>query len=160
YFSLERSVNGVDFEILNEQEGAGNSTTLLNYAYVDAHPVAGTNYYRLKQVDFDGTFAYGPVRQVTLTGNVVNNDFNASGIAVYPNPSTGLFSMHATSHVGHGVVRMKVLDAKGQTMVERAVDTGERTQLDMRDFPSGIYMAAFTDANGKTVVKQLVVERR
>ena len=160
YFSLERSVNGVDFEIINEQEGAGNSTALLNYAFTDAHPVSGTNYYRLKQVDFDGTFTYGPVRQVTLNGTLSNSGFGAADLTVYPNPSTGVFSMHATSHVGHGLVQMKVMDTKGQLLLERSVDTGERTQLDLRDYPSGMYMASFTDATGNTVVKQLMVERR
>ncbi len=54
-FIVERSANGEDFAAIAEIKGAGNSKELNEYTMVDANPFKGTAYYRLTQVDFDGT---------------------------------------------------------------------------------------------------------
>ncbi len=64
YFAIERSQDGARFETIGQVQGAGNSSVPQDYSYIDQHPVKGLNVYRLKQVDFDGAFAYSPV--VTL----------------------------------------------------------------------------------------------
>lgn len=58
YFTLERSIDGNNWEILAYVEGAGNSNQQLNYEYTDEYPYHGISYYRLKQTDFDGKFEY------------------------------------------------------------------------------------------------------
>ncbi|MBT8196574.1 MAG: hypothetical protein KJO64_09095, partial [Bacteroidia bacterium] len=55
FFTLERSNNGTDFEIIAIMQGAGNSNSPITYSYEDRTFDAGTNYYRLTQTDFDGT---------------------------------------------------------------------------------------------------------
>ncbi len=54
YFSLQRSVNGRDFFEVARIKGQGTSTVGSEYEYQDASPLAGTSYYRLESVDFDG----------------------------------------------------------------------------------------------------------
>ncbi|MEY4595502.1 MAG: putative adhesin, partial [Bacteroidota bacterium] len=54
YFTLKRSADGIQFEPIAQMQGAGNSTTIRNYEYVDNSPLAGINYYMLMQTDFDG----------------------------------------------------------------------------------------------------------
>lgn len=54
-FIVERASNGEDFTSIAEIKGAGNSKELNEYTFVDANPFKGTAYYRLTQVDFDGT---------------------------------------------------------------------------------------------------------
>jgi hypothetical protein len=54
HFTLERSVNGTDYQSIARIEGAGTSTTRKNYSYIDANPQPGQNFYRLSQTDFDG----------------------------------------------------------------------------------------------------------
>lgn len=58
YFTLERSRNGFEFEVLATITGAGNSTTSLDYERFDYDPFPGTSYYRLKQTDYDGQYSY------------------------------------------------------------------------------------------------------
>ncbi len=58
YFTVERSINGVNFVPLDNINGAGNSTHVLNYKFIDENPLAGISYYRLKQTDYDGKFTY------------------------------------------------------------------------------------------------------
>lgn len=58
YFVVERSFDGVFFEDLGIVDGGGSSTVLLSYKYVDEKPLFGINFYRLKQVDWNGKFDY------------------------------------------------------------------------------------------------------
>src|SRR5690606_7492371 len=57
YFAIEYSADGRHFDELGMVRGAGSTTTSQHYSFIHHHPVAGSNYYRLRQVDFDGTFA-------------------------------------------------------------------------------------------------------
>lgn len=54
YFDVERSVDAMHFEFLGRIQAAGNSTINNKYSFKDSKPYQGINYYRLKQVDYDG----------------------------------------------------------------------------------------------------------
>ncbi len=86
YFVIERSNDGQDFKAIGTVQGAGNSSSDINYSLVDYQPETGTNYYRLKQVDFDGQFKYYPAL-VAVEFNQDNNGNNK--FYIYPNPSNG-----------------------------------------------------------------------
>ncbi len=78
YFSIERSTNGVDFKEIAREQGAGDSEQARNYLVFDENPSTGFNYYRLKQVDFDGSYEYSQIRSVEI-----KNNFEVS---TFPNP--------------------------------------------------------------------------
>jgi hypothetical protein len=81
YFTVERSMDNINYEPLTTVDGAGNTTQAHTYEFVDRNPYAGTSYYRLKQTDFDGHFVYfHPV-------SIFNK--NKKEFSVYPNPSNG-----------------------------------------------------------------------
>lgn len=61
YFNVEKSNDGISFESIMQIPGAGNSTTQKNYSVIDKYPFEGDNFYRLKQTDFDGRFAYSAI---------------------------------------------------------------------------------------------------
>ncbi len=77
HFIIESSVNGYDFQFLAKVDGAGNSNTTLSYSCVDKNPTIGTNYYRLKSVDFNS---------VTKNEGVVSVNYNEFDFSFYPNP--------------------------------------------------------------------------
>ncbi len=54
YFVIERSTDGTNFEVIGTVSGSGNSNTTAKYNFNDMNPVLGVNYYRLKQIDYDG----------------------------------------------------------------------------------------------------------
>lgn len=83
FFSIERSAQGKEWEVIGTINGAGNSSTRINYSYSDEVPLIGKSYYRLKQTDFDGNFDYSKVVHVMYKGNSDNN------IQLYPNPTSG-----------------------------------------------------------------------
>lgn len=65
YFTVQRSGDALHFENIATIDGAGNSSTEIQYSFTDISPLGGTNYYRIKQTDFDGKFSYSDVRSVS-----------------------------------------------------------------------------------------------
>jgi fibronectin-binding autotransporter adhesin len=84
YFTIERSIDGKNFEKVFTKDGAGNSKTNLYYFGYDNKPYTGVSYYRLKQTDLDGKFAYSDIESVNFTETEKENTIN---MAVYPNPA-------------------------------------------------------------------------
>jgi len=80
YFTIERSEDAATWEEIENIDGAGNSNQTLYYNYTDRHSASQTEYYRLKQTDFDGQFAYSPVISIQCIDNT-NMD-----VIIYPNP--------------------------------------------------------------------------
>jgi len=68
YFTIERSVDGRQYEVIGEIKGAGNTTEEKRYEYADENPVTGINYYRIKQTDYDGRYSYSEIRSVRHKG--------------------------------------------------------------------------------------------
>jgi surface protein len=82
-FSIQRSADGAtwaDLSFVNSQASGGNSTAEITYQYTDNNPLAGNNYYRLKQVDLSGAVSYS---------EVLGLNFNnlATTLRVSPNPA-------------------------------------------------------------------------
>ncbi|MBI2269249.1 MAG: T9SS type A sorting domain-containing protein [Bacteroidetes bacterium] len=80
YFTIERSVNGTQFEPIATVQGAGNSTTVKKYSTEDRQPFIGVSYYKLKQTDFDGNYIYSQIVPITFEYSRKKDFF------VYPNP--------------------------------------------------------------------------
>jgi hypothetical protein len=86
YFFVERSFDLLEWKRLGEVPGAGFSNQLLSYSFLDFPVFEGLMYYRVGQVDFDGTCSYSKVCAVLLK----NPGFTSnSELLVYPNPSVG-----------------------------------------------------------------------
>ena len=60
YFTIEHSEDGINYEQIGTEFGAGNSNTILQYSMIDDNPFEGQTYYRLKQTDYDGKFEVFP----------------------------------------------------------------------------------------------------
>ena len=78
FFTIERSVDGEHFEIIETIDGAGNSNSSISYFTIDPNPVDGLSYYRLKQTDFNGDFSYSNIETIFVSGS--------TDITIYPNP--------------------------------------------------------------------------
>ncbi|MGK0175308.1 MAG: hypothetical protein ACI9AT_001695 [Ulvibacter sp.] len=78
-FEIEQSVNGFDLNKISFVRGQGASSEIKNYEYTDKSAKPGTNYYRLKQIDFDGHFEYSQVVQVFV-------ESKETGFRISPNP--------------------------------------------------------------------------
>lgn len=79
YFLLEASSDGKNFHTKGRYDGAGNSNHLINYSAIDKNPESLFTFYRLKQVDYDGTFTYSKLIRV--------NSASQMSIQIAPNPA-------------------------------------------------------------------------
>lgn len=111
YFSVERALDAVNYQPLGRLAAAGTSTSAHAYGYLDAAVQAGrTHYYRLRQVDLDGTSTFSPVVAVAVPGTDVAPPLLSS---VYPNP----FSTELALELGQdpaASVTIALIDAAGR----------------------------------------------
>ncbi|WP_460616307.1 T9SS type A sorting domain-containing protein [Hymenobacter ruber] len=134
YFEVQRSADGESFQRVGSVKGQGTSSSVHDYDFMDGHPLVGLAYYRLRQVDLDGTSTFSPVVAVQMRGEV----------AVYPNPSTGTVSLPATM----GTVHYRVFNALGQVVLSGQATGSD--QLDLRTLAKGSYFLELTGAGGST----------
>ncbi len=147
YFEIERSIDGVNFVTIGYVDGAGDSDRRIDYTFSDNAPESGYCYYRLSQVDFDGTRAYADkVISVQYTGDEV------AQLTIVPNPTDGRFRVSATGSMAGGVVQL--LSQTGNVVRTVNVDSFDAT-LDISDLPSGIYVLRFT-ANNRVLQQKVV----
>ena len=150
YFSIERSTDGLQYSIIGNVQCAGNSSAIKNYVFTDKTPLTGTSYYRLKQVDNNGSFIYSAVMVIHFTGikSVVNT---------YPNPATGYFTI-VVANTGTQPYRVTVTDMSG-----KLVQSGETVAVDGKinitlnnSVKPGIYMVSIK-GNSQDAVNKIVV---
>jgi hypothetical protein len=84
FFTLERTVDGVDFELVEKQKGGGNTSSIQKYSAIDKNPLEGVSYYRLRQTDYDGKTKAFTLVQVSFSKNKIGDPFDL--VKVYPNP--------------------------------------------------------------------------
>ena len=154
YFTVERSSDGTDFEFLAHLQGAGNTTTLRDYSIMDANPLYGTSYYRLKQTDFDGqSETFDPVA-------ITYDPQKGMSIAVYPNPSHGKFKVAVKGREGD-IVLVVVLDMLGKEHYSEIVvleDDGQTLAFEpSNELSPGIYMIQGS-SNNKRYSKKLIIK--
>jgi len=79
YFTIEKSLDGLNFNVLSKVNGAGTSYTRIDYEYVDDRPYEGITYYQLSQTDYDGT-----TKKLGIIA--VDNKSKVKDIEFVPNP--------------------------------------------------------------------------
>ncbi len=144
YFSLERSGNGAEWSSLATVNAAGNSTTPRFYRYTDTRPLQGMNYYRLKQVDMDGKYAYSPVQEVNFTaGQPV--------LQLLQNPvSNGLLQFTVTTGAGaNNNYKVQLYDIRGRLVIKQDAYTGVNT-IYVQPLPAGVYLLELVQ-DGKAI---------
>ncbi len=163
YFVIEKSTDAVHYIPLQEVEGAGNSNVELSYVVLDQSPYAGVSYYRLKQVDYDGTVSYKGVREVNFNYDNVLEKKNPE-FTMYPNPTNGdFFTIQTTSpYDALKEVFVVVSDVNGREFYSKVVVTDESgnftTVVDPYDrIPAGIYVV-MASKEGQIYSDILIVE--
>lgn len=74
FFTIEKTTDGVHYEIVGVENGAGNSVNHLNYKLFDTHVEKEINYYRLKQTDYDGKFTYSTLISIDNRENTSSKE--------------------------------------------------------------------------------------
>ncbi|HSN09988.1 MAG TPA: T9SS type A sorting domain-containing protein, partial [Hanamia sp.] len=130
YFQVERSADGnTNWSVIASVVGAGNSQVVNNYNSYDASPLSGVNYYRLKQVDYDGKSTYSNTVAVKM-------DLQKTAISVLANPFYNTLSVNFVS-------------LTSQTVTARLVDiTGKQVAVEKWSVFNGTTKKDFTNVSG------------
>jgi hypothetical protein len=145
YFIVEKSKNGIDFTTVGIIDGSGNSQSTLNYQTTDHSPYYGISYYRLKQVDYDGTVSYSKIEAVNFNGN--------KNLTVSPNPGTGIFNIQGLN----GESEISVQNPLGQVVLIKK-GFSDSSEIDLSSQPDGVYFININ--NGDTSESTKIILHR
>ena len=142
-FEVERSLNGIDFEVIGSQRGQGTTSSASSYRFVDAGAARLTSrllYYRLHQLDHDGTGTYTNVRTVQF-------ERAKATVGLYPNPQQGRFTLDLRG-LPAGSYQVDILDLAGRHVLRTQRNGGQEHPMQVSDLPMGSYIVRIS---GQTV---------
>jgi large repetitive protein len=155
YFVVERSFTGRDFEEIARRTAAGTTLNRHDYAAVDANigrTHSGLVYYRLRQVDTDGTTSYSEIEVVSFAKAVATT----SPATVYPNPTVGDATLDLSA-VATGPCVVTVFDAAGRAVLAaQTVEAGGLHPLSIAGLPVGTYLVRLQTADGQAQTLRLM----
>ncbi|HHL53033.1 MAG TPA: T9SS type A sorting domain-containing protein, partial [Flammeovirgaceae bacterium] len=142
YFELEKSVDAENWQVIGHVSGQGNSQRTTQYHFLDQFPFAGLQYYRLKQVDFDGSYTYSETILVEHPGT------DTPVFQIFPNPVTAN-QIQIKALTFDKIIDLQVVDLQGK-MINILVKKSERGKYlaDLSQLPSGLYIAIIHTARG------------
>ncbi|MBR3947576.1 MAG: T9SS type A sorting domain-containing protein, partial [Bacteroidales bacterium] len=155
YFVLERSDDAINFTEVARVAGAGNSIAPIDYSYTDYGIHGGDNYYRLVQVDYDGTRAVSEVVVV----NCIETAAGEPDVQAYPNPFDGELTLEL-DNFDNRPARIDVYDMLGKLIYTDKVASPQNyyeTVLNLSNLPPATYTVRVSTADfviNKKVVKQ------
>lgn len=146
FFQIEHSADGVNFISVGKIKGNGTTSETVDYEFMHRQPNTGINYYRLKQVDFDGAFEYSPMV-------VINLNDRSSGVNLYPNPT--LDRVMVTLGNRPEKVKITLTNLLGQGIDLQPVSTANGWEIDLSDLGQGVYILR-AEYDGKTETRQII----
>ncbi len=149
FFQIERASDGISFETIGTVSGAGFSTTRLYYSFVDEEVRSGKFYYRLKNVDRDGSFEYSNIVSIEKR--------SANWVSVYPNPLNSDQTVEIAFHTAEvAPVNMSMVDMHGRP-VSQSILQQTKNQVSLgNNVPTGVYLLRLASANRQEVIKIVV----
>jgi hypothetical protein len=144
YFQVERSMDGVNFLAIGRVEPKISGERTNTYSFVDNNAVSGINYYRLRQVDIDGRFAFSGVRSIRFGSD------KSSFIELAPNPASTEVKISFESSSLNTTI--SVIDITGRIILSREVAAGNSVEnLNISDLQSGVYIVRANNDLGSSV---------
>jgi len=151
YFELMYSEMGHNFRSIGFVEGNGNTNEITNYNFIHTPSEGDWAYYRLKQVDFDGTYENSKAIAVKRN-NLPKTDY----IAINPNPvSNNLEIKYHIPNQGEQDMFVEIWNLQGMLVKKILLQSGENTKnIDVNNLKSGIYFLSFSNGKSKKFLKK------
>lgn len=147
-YTLERSVEGVNYQPINTQV-AKNNNAVSSYNYTDNNPVIGVNYYRVKTTQQNDVERYSKVITINNALNVLN------ALNVFPNPAKGIVNISTTD-----AKELRITTVEGKVVYTKAIKAiNAITTVDVSTFGKGVYMVEVVNSKGEKQVEKLVISQ-
>ncbi|MDX1666899.1 MAG: T9SS type A sorting domain-containing protein [Saprospiraceae bacterium] len=138
YFALERGDDAAVFDSLARIEGAGTTIAPRSYTYTDRDPLPGLSYYRLKQIDYDGSTHFSQVYEIRRKGPVLS-------FLLYPNPVKSSINLKLQA-LRERPITWNILALDGRTETEGKIPPHHRyATIDLPDLGPGQYILRIID---------------
>ncbi|MEO6286570.1 MAG: T9SS type A sorting domain-containing protein, partial [Dyadobacter sp.] len=138
YFVIEESLNARIFTESGQVQGMGSSAVTNEYRFTDVGFNTGITYYRLKQVDTDGKFAYSKI--------IAIDALKAGNIKFYPNPVQSVLNVELPD-MTTSWVNARIINASGQEVMskEKVNIRNGKLNMSLGRLPSGIYQVLISN---------------
>ncbi|MBI1224985.1 MAG: T9SS type A sorting domain-containing protein [Bacteroidetes bacterium] len=147
-FVVERSEDGTSFREVGEVSGMGTTQEAQSYSFMDEKPFEGLNYYRLKQIDFDGNYEYTEVKSVV---------FHQDGeILIYPTVVSDAVQVLLPKEFTNSETNIAIYALQGTLLLKQTSTGDANIQIGLAALPAGQYLAVVS--NGSLSKRSLIVK--
>ncbi len=155
YFEIQHTQDLSSWTVIGSIQASGNSSSTVNYEYIDNNPYSKITYYRLKHVDYDGSFTYSNILALTKDNTVIEI------INIYPNPAENTVWFEVLSAQNTNVT-VHITDPLGKAVFTRKaqVVVGKNLfNIDIRHFASGTYILKVVTETGNHKTSKIFVKK-
>lgn len=153
-FEVQRSTDGRRFETIAWIDGTGTTSETQKYTYIDRRTEGFTEaYYRIKQIDFDGTAAFACDIQAVNFRHIGDGP-----LQVFPNPAGELIQVRWFGQKT-GTTILRLFDQSGRLVIDRewsSLEGNNQRELPVKDLPKGIYELQLVNGNGQMQATRVV----
>jgi hypothetical protein len=147
HFEIERSEDGVKWELIGTVAAKGNSSIVSNYSFNDNAPLSGINYYRLKMVNIDNSYNYSDIKIVRTTA--------VSKISFFPNPAQSFVNVSLVQ--SENETSIQLLNISGQILKEQKVSGATTVTFNVEQYARGMYVLRVMNSDGTSVSNKIVI---
>jgi len=147
YFTIEKGIDANSFESIGTIDGEGNSTQIVSYSFTDTKPFMGTNYYRLKQTDFNGATTNS---KIIALHNPADKNIE---LVITPNPANSFINVFYENANGNDEI--KILNTLGTTVLKMKV----KTKIDIAALENGIYIIQVITSEDKIYNQKIILNK-
>ncbi|WP_159468866.1 T9SS type A sorting domain-containing protein [Dyadobacter sp. 3J3] len=146
FFDIERSSNAKEWSSIGKVSASSESSELQNYHFTDSAPKS-MNYYRLKMVDKDGTYAYSRIETIKL-------DVDDVTVAVYPNPVSNVLFLKDIP--AENIKQVAIINSNGQSVSQsNAISSTEG--INVKELASGMYIVKISKTDGTLSTHKILI---
>lgn len=149
HFIVQRTIDGKNWDNIGEEVGAGFTSETTDYQHIDNNPTPGINYYRIKQVDFDGHYDYSRVIAVNVEGENRNFTMNLS-----PNPASNKVQITWNKTIHNASI--SITDMSGQVVYTTNNIDSFSTSMDVSQYNNGLYFIQIQSDESLTTKRLLI----
>jgi predicted MPP superfamily phosphohydrolase len=150
YFTIEKSIDGINFSFLGKVNGAGISSSPKMYHLIDYTPLEGINYYRLSQTDFDGNIKYHDIKRVScgsskgFSAGILNNGNGQVRVVIHSAKA--------------GNINMMVLDILGKEILQEKFSVNNGGGIKNLYLNPGVYVLVMINDKGEKITNKIIVQ--
>lgn len=151
HFEIQHSNDATKWTVAGKVAAWGESKAAKNYAFTHSVPVSGINYYRLKMIDKDATFAYSRIASVRFEGDIKIN--------VYPNPVSSVLKIKNDN--GQVIKSVEIMDITGKSVYFNDSKTSlsdlSLKGINLQHVPNGAYVVRTIGMNDVVSTSKIIV---